>query len=129
MKFKITMVDLIEATWQTVNGTCRSSDITHSLEHGVYELIAKAHAEATGTRLGYRQDILEDLSARVAKIFEERDFEGAYWDSMAGTGNDHCKACGWWDEDVHHSPDDYVDAPINEGCMCSECAEGLEERF
>lgn len=128
MKFKITMEDLVESTWQTVNGTCRSSDITHSLEHGVYDLIAKAHAEATGTRFGYRQDILEDLSAHVAKIFEARDFEEAFWQAMAGTGRDHCTACGWWDEDVVNSPDDYEDAPINEGCMCGDCAEELQEK-
>tara|TARA_Y100001956_G_scaffold82945_1_gene107118 strand:- start:2038 stop:2424 length:387 start_codon:yes stop_codon:yes gene_type:complete len=127
MKFKITMEDLVEATWQVVNGTCRSSDITGSIEHGVYELLAKAYNKATDTTFSYNKEALDTLSTLVAQIFEERDFEEAFWDRMAGTGQDHCNACGWWGEDVLYSPDDYEDAPITEGCMCGECAEELEE--
>ncbi|CAM0001558.1 hypothetical protein VPHD386_0159 [Vibrio phage D386] len=128
MKFNITMDEVIEATWQAVNGTCKSGNILEALPEGVYELLANKYSKETRTFLGYEIAKVDALSIKLAKIFEERGFEDLFWNKMAGTGNDHCPACGWWDEDIINSPDDYVDPPITEGCMCNDCAEYLEEK-
>ena len=128
MKFNITMDEVIEATWQAVNGTCKSSDILESLPDGIYEILANKYSKETKTYLGYDSEKVDALSIKLAEIFEDQDFEDLFWDTMAGTGKDHCSACGWWDEDIVNSPDDYVDPPVTEGCICGDCAEELETR-